>query len=494
MSLTAKLLLAFALVVASAVGVVAFLANRATGSEFQAYIEGAGPMYAVRVARSLGEFHAAKGSWTGVDPLLDGLRRTGDDRLILADAGGTVVGDTSSQLLGRQATALGLANPADVVVEGRVVGRVYLLSSSQAMPRGPGATSGTQPGATGSGMGAGLPRGRGWMGGSQTGAPPLVTAEDRFTSAVTQSLWLSAAAAGALAIALGAILSWQIVRPLRSLTQGARRVAAGDLSQRVKVSSGDEVGQLGSAFNAMAEALERDEVARRNLLADVAHELRTPLTVIEGTADAILDGVFEPTPDRIRAIKEEASQLSRTVADLRDLSLAEAGHLVLRRIGTDVADLISGALPGAEFAASLKGIALTARVDDDLPELTVDPARVRQVLSNLLGNAIRHTPSGGSVVVTARRQDDPPGVVLSVEDTGEGIPAEDLPHVFERFYRVDRSRSRRSGGSGLGLAIAQQLVEAHGGRIWAESEHGRGSRFSFFLPAEAAAAPAIPAK
>jgi len=469
MSLIVKLLLAFAFVVATAVGVVAYLAYQTTGSEFRSYVEMGGQLYGARVARSLGDYYSRAGGWRGVSDLLEGLRRTAEDRLVLADAAGVVVADTGGEWTGQPASKLALPVATAVVVDGRPVGQLYL--------------AGVQPpgGRMGRGFGM-MARGPWWSASDSPGGQSPASPEDRFASGVTQSLWLSALTAGALALALGGLLSWQIVRPLRWLAQGARRVAAGELGHRVKVSSKDEIGQVAVAFNGMAEALERDEQARRNLLADVAHELRTPLAVIEGTADAILDGVFEPTPERIQAIKEEAALLAQTVADLRDLSLAEAGHLALERVPTDPADLATRAVRGAEVVAGPKGIALDLEVEPDLPAVLVDPGRVHQVLSNLLANAVRHTPSGGRVVVGVRRHAEPPGVLFAVADTGEGIPAEDLSHVFERFYRVDRSRSRRSGGSGLGLAIARQLVEAHGGRIWAESQPGQGSRFSFVLP------------
>jgi len=469
MSLTVKLLLAFAFVVATAVGVVAYLAYQTTGSEFQSYVEMGSQLYGARVARSLGDYYSRTGGWRGVSDLLEGLRRTAEDRLVLADTTGVVVADTGGEWTGQPSSKLALPAATAVVVDGRPVGQLYVAG---AQPPG---------GRMGRGFGM-MGRGPWWSTSDVTGGQPAASPEERFSSAVTRSLWLSALTAGALALALGGLLSWQIVRPLRWLTQGARRVAAGELHHRVKVGSRDEVGQLAAAFNGMAEALERDEQARRNLLADVAHELRTPLAVIEGTADAILDGIFEPTPERIQAIKEEAALLAQTVADLRDLSLAEAGHLTLERVPTDPADLATRAARGAEAVAGPRGIALDLEVEPDLPTVLVDPSRVHQVLSNLLANAVRHTSSGGRVALGVRRHAEPPGVLFAVADTGEGIPPEDLPHVFERFYRVDRSRSRRSGGSGLGLSIARQLVEAHGGHIWADSQPGQGSRFSFVLP------------
>ena len=479
MSLTAKLLLAFALVVATGVGVGAYLANRATEGEFQTYVATGGRMYTARVAGSLAGYYAPSGSWQGVGVLLQGLRRTSDDRLVLADASGLVVADTAGQWVGQSAGGVGLADPVPIVAEGRTVGQLYTPSLAVG-----GAGQGR-------GMGAGQGMGRGFRGGmtSPTSGP---TPEESFQAAVSRSLVVSAGVAGALAFALGALASWQVVRPLRWLTRGAERIAAGDLEHRVKVGARDEVGQLARAFNSMAEALERDERARRNLLADVAHELRTPLTVIEGTADAILDGVFEPTPERIQAIKEESQLLAKTIADLRDLALAEAGQLALELAPADARELAERATRGARVLGGAKGVAVELATASDLPvsePIEVDPDRILQVLGNLLGNAVRHTPPGGEVTLAVERR--PGGILFAVEDTGEGISPEDLPHVLERFYRVDRSRSRQTGGSGLGLAIARQLVEAHGGRIWAESVPGQGSRFAFVLPTRSAPASRI---
>ena len=537
-TLTAKIILAFALV-----------AERATRGEFETYVQQGGQMHAARVAQSLSLYHANVGSWRDVGLLLDGLRRTADDRLVLADAGGTVVADTAGELIGRPApAALGGGSP--LRDDGRTVGTVYIAGES-AVARGAEAGAGFGPGASGAGRG-------GRWGTGAVGAPAataetrgpvasVASPEERFTDAVSSSLGFAALLAGAVAIVLGAALSWGIVRPLRSLERAARAVAAGDLGHRVPAASNDELGELAAAFNTMAETLERNERARRNLLADVAHELRTPLTIIEGTADAILDGVFEPTPDRVRAIREEAALLTKTVADLRDLSLAESGHLRLALAAADLGAIAGGAVRGVAAVAGLKGVALDLSVEPSLPTVEVDADRIAQVLTNLLANAIRHTPAGGRVTLSARagvqtaasqtaasqtaasqtatvsetvavslptspflvREGLQPAsratglqsrdreardrggrrallreIVLEVADTGEGIAPADLARVFERFYRADPSRSRETGGTGLGLAVARQLVEAHGGRIWAASEVGVGSRFSFALPVD----------
>ena len=465
-SMVVKVLLAFLAVVAVGVGVTAYLANRTTGAQFREYVQGGGPGYLVHVTSYLGEYYQRKGSWAGVEDLLFYLAEPWGDRLVVADATGLVVADTGGEWQGRQEQGLGLTSPQTISVSGREVGRVYVLGGS-----------GTSPPAFGLGGGH-APTGMGGPGGPM---PLQLTAEQQFLSAVNQSLWWSAALAGVLAVALGLMLGWQIVRPLRLLSASAHRLAAGDLSHRVSVRSRDELGELASSFNHMAASLESNEQTRRDLMADVAHELRTPLAIIEGTADGILDGVFEATPEQVRIIKEETGTLAKLVNDLRELSLAEAGQLTLDRQPAHVEELLQQAAQAAGQMARERGLSLKVEVETPLPLVLVDGRRVLQVLGNLLSNAVRHTPAGGQVKLSAQRTGTGQ-LVISVADTGEGIPAEDLPRVFERFYRADRSRSRRSGGTGLGLAIARQLVEAHGGRIWVESELGEGSEFSFTLP------------
>jgi signal transduction histidine kinase len=212
----------------------------------------------------------------------------------------------------------------------------------------------------------------------------------------------------------------------------------------------------------------------------VAHELRTPLTNIRGYLEALRDGVVEPERTVIDSLHEEAMLLSHLVDDLQELSLAEAGGLTLERQPVVLADVVDRAIGAVRPRAEAEGIALRVDLSEDLPLVDVDPRRIGQVLRNLLDNGLTHTGPGGEIVVNAHAENE--WVEVSVRDTGAGIAVEDLPYVFERFYRADRSRSRATGGAGLGLAIAKQLVEAHGGRIEVESEIGRGTRFTFTLP------------
>jgi two-component system OmpR family sensor kinase/two-component system sensor histidine kinase BaeS len=272
-----------------------------------------------------------------------------------------------------------------------------------------------------------------------------------------------------------------IATPLADVMTAADAVAEGDLSVRVGEDKHGEFGQLARSFNRMVERLERSDRQRRNLTADVAHELRTPVHIIQGNLEGVLDGVYEPTAAHVEATLEETRQLSRLVEDLRTLSLAETGQLPLVKEPVDVAELLADVCTSFSGQAEAAGLGLRVDAEGELPSIVGDVGRLDQVLGNLVANAVRHTPGGGTITLKAEPRKG--GVRIIVRDTGEGIPAEDLPHIFDRFWKGDRSRTRAGGaGSGLGLAIARQLVQAHGGTICVESEVGQGTTFTIELP------------
>lgn len=289
-----------------------------------------------------------------------------------------------------------------------------------------------------------------------------------------------------------------IALPLSNLMAAADAVARGDLSVRVPVNGRGDFRRLSESFNRMTAELERADKQRRNLTADVAHELRTPLHVIQGNLEGIVDGVYDPTPEHINATLSETRALARLVEDLRTLSLAEAGQLPLAMEPVDVAELLADVTTSFSGQAEAAGINLCREVSgSDGPLVVVgDAGRLDQVLSNLMANALRHTPAGG--VITLRAEPLPPsaaqgpgsvggGARIILRDSGEGIPAGDLPYIFDRFWRGDPARSHaRGGGSGLGLAIARQLVQAHQGHIEVESRVGEGTQFTIDLPARPA--------
>ena len=321
-------------------------------------------------------------------------------------------------------------------------------------------------------MGGGMP--------SMGGGPMMGAREDEFLSDMRRSLWISGGLTAAAALGLATVIARQITGPLRRLAAATGDIARGKLDSRIESQGGDEIGQLSKAFNSMAEALERQEELRRSMMADIAHELRTPLSVLRGNLEAMQDGLLEPTSQQVAVLHDQSVALSRLVDDLRTLSLASAGHLELHRRPTDVSELARSVVSEVDAIARQRQVTLSVQTPPGRPHVSLDSDRIGQVLRNLIDNALRYTPPGGriDVEVTARAKK----LIVSVADTGSGIAAQDLPHVFDRFYRADGSRARATGGSGLGLAIVRQLVEAHGGQVWAQSEQGKGSVFSFSLP------------
>ena len=302
----------------------------------------------------------------------------------------------------------------------------------------------------------------------------------RMASALNRSLLWAGLGGGLGGIALVTLVSGRVLDPVRKLRFAARDLGQGDLSQRVSAPGHGEIGELGRTFNTMAEGLERAEQQRRNLMADVAHELRTPLSNIQGYLEAVRDGMVEPNEETIDTITGQVALLSHLVEDLRVLALAEAGSLSLDLQPDSLEEVLRATVESFGPRAHAKGVELHFEVPEGLRTVVMDRARIAQATSNLVENAIFHTPEGGRVSLTARAAGA--HIEVSVQDTGPGIASDELPFVFDRFYRVDPSRSRATGGAGLGLTIAKQLVEAHGGTIRAESTPGAGSRFIFELP------------
>jgi two-component system sensor histidine kinase BaeS len=291
---------------------------------------------------------------------------------------------------------------------------------------------------------------------------------------------LLAAAAGVAAVAIigTAVLSRRVLRPIDKLTTASRRLGHGDLTSRVPVQGNDELAELARSFNRMADSLQRGEERQRRLVADVAHELRTPLANLRGYLEALKDGVIPPDPELFSSLHEEAVLQQRIVDDLQDLALAEAGALAYHRSTVDLAELLETCRVAHAALADSAGVGLTVLAES--VAVQADPDRLRQVVGNLITNAVRATPSGGGVTLRANRIGAL--AVVQVVDTGSGIAPESLPHVFDRFWRADSARGRRTGGSGLGLAITRQIVTDHGGTIEVTSQVGTGTTFTFSLP------------
>ncbi|MBP2650513.1 MAG: integral rane sensor signal transduction histidine kinase [Firmicutes bacterium] len=332
----------------------------------------------------------------------------------------------------------------------------------------------------------------------QAGGQPLMTImmgplEHTFLASVHQSLiWVGL---GILAAGLAAsyALARSITVPLRNLSRAAEQIEKGNLGQTVLVETRDEIGHLAVIFNRMSQTLATNTKLRRQLLANIAHELRTPLAVIQGNLEGMIDGVIEPSPDQLSSLHEEAVRLNRLIKDLRDLSLAEVRQLALEKLPTDMNQLITRSLMKLKSLADEKQIKVSCTLADNLPEVVVDADRMSQVFDNILINAIRYSLCQGRVQVTTAMVGNRghQWLKVAIEDNGPGIPPDDLPYVFDHFYRGDKSRDRKSGGSGIGLAIVKQLVENHGGQVNVESIVGVGSIFNVLLPAGPAAKPMV---
>lgn len=538
-----KLLGAFTLVIAVLAVVTTILANKAAAGEFETYTDRNSEAWAEYLAPALANYYAQHGTWDGVSTILQALpvgstppTTSFSPTMIPTQVWPTPI-PTSAQSgsgMGRGGMGHGMgmgSNGAATAVPMPGMGGAG-INPTESSGRGMGSGMRGSQWSTGSGsadiwsmMGhriivadangnvvsdsSGQPDGTVLSNEQVAGGQPIQvggqaagtvliepeitvpgTPAGEFLRAMNRSILTAVFAAAAAALILGGVLFFQMTAPIRKLKAAASAIAAGDLSQRVPVQSHDELGDLALTFNAMAESLSSAETHRRQMVADVAHELRTPLSVMQANLEAMQDGILPLDSAEIATLHEETVLLTRLVADLHLLSLAEAGQLKLDRDELDPGELIHKAAERLAQNAHERAVMIKIETDGTLPSVIVDGDRIQQVLGNLISNALRYTQPGGNITVRAEPAKKQPGSILvSVTDTGCGIPEEDLPHIFDRFYRADKSRNRASGGSGLGLAITKHIVEAHGGSVWAESPvwpdapaECRGTRISFTLP------------
>jgi len=441
-SLWFRLLAAFTLVIVVTIGAVFFFINQATQSEIRQFSERIGQTRANRMETALSAYYLRQGSWEGIQPFVEQWGKLYGQRIILTDANSTVVADSEGGFLGKPYNPDSAGRPLLPPWQRAAIGTLYV---------------------------------------SPEPAPEVGLASLQLIYAAVGRFFLwGGLIAVAIALLITFFLSRRILAPVKALTSAAKRLGRGDFSQRVQIKDKSELGELAQTFNSMANDLGRTEQLRRNMVADAAHELRTPLSNIRGYLEAIRDGVVAPDAATIQSLHEEVVLLSRLVDDLQELALADADELKIVPQAEDISKLIYQAVAGMRVQATAKGVSISSDLPRKLPSVNIDFHRIGQVLHNLLENAVAHTTKGDTITVTAKQQGS--WVEVTVTDTGEGIPPEDLPNIFERFYRVDKSRTRATGGSGLGLTIVKRLVEAHGGKIKVQSELGEGSRFTFTLP------------
>jgi len=439
-SLRSQLIASFVLVIVVSIGLTYFFVNRGIGNEIQDFEQHDQQIELTRMESLLSRYYADEGEWSGVHLLVENMGALYGKRIVLADENEIVVADSEGELAGED-FLLDWPNKTLLKQESdEVIGTVYVSPEAS--------------------VGYALAQ-------RLAGSTRLVL------------LW-GGLLASAVAIVLAFVLSRRVSAPVAALTTAARRLGNGDFSQRIGLKTRGELGELTQAFNFMASDLERAEKLRQNVVADTAHELRTPLSNIRGYVEAMRDGLVKADTDALHSLDEEVNLLSRLVGDLQELALADAGELKLVCQAEDIGSLINQTVAAEQARALAKGISVSVDLAAGLPLVNIDAHRISQVLRNILENAVDHTTQGDSITVSAEQQGS--WVQISVIDTGEGIPVEHLPNIFERFYRVDRSRTRATGGRGLGLTIAKYLVEAHAGKIEVRSELGKGSHFTFTVP------------
>ena len=444
-SLTLKMILAFLGIALISIVLIVLLARWNTGAEFSRFVL---DRRGEDLVQSLENYYNAQGSWDGVGKMIvmetvpqgpEGMPSR-EPFFSLATESGQVIFAGQGYHYGDQVKPYELEKGIPIQVNGQTVG--VLVMGRLPFDRNP--------------------------------------REEEFIQRTNLMLVYSAIGASLVALLLGILLSRTLTRPIRELTEATHAVADGELGRQVTVHSKDEMGELASSFNKMSTDLARSSNARKQMTADIAHELRTPLSLILGHAEAFHDGVLPPTKENFEIIRDEAERLEKLVEDLRTLSLADAGELSINLQEVLPQKLLRDIQATYQHIASRKNVKIRLEASSETPMLQIDPGRMTQVLTNIFDNALRHTPEGGQITLSAQKVDN--GVQLSIQDSGPGIEGEDTNRIFERFYRTDSARHRDGGGSGLGLAIAKSIVEMHQGQIWAESKPGQGLKIIIRFP------------
>ncbi len=446
-SLQFRLLFFFTLIILITITTVFFFLNNATVSRIKEFEESQTEDLADRMQIALTSYFFQFGNWEGIQPDLAQWGEVYGQHLIITDSQGIAVADSQANLIGQTFNSENgwVKRSLGTIIINQYqgnIGTLYISSTS-------------------------------------TSEAEIISLKLMY-SQVGRYFILGGLIAVVISVFITVLISRRILSPIRALEQAAVKIGRGDFSTRLRLNDKSELGDLARVIDNMTDELQKMEQFRRNLVADIAHELRTPLSNIRGYLEAISDGLIQPDLKTITSLNEEVSLLSHLVEDLQELALAEAGQLTLNRRAENITELLAQAVTASKPAAMQRGVDLGINSSGELPPCDIDAHRILQVLHNLIENAIVHTPPNGSVTLNTDRQGG--WIVVSIVDTGEGIAAQDLPYIFERFYRVDKSRTRSTGGHGLGLTIAKRLVEAHGGEIAVVSKVGEGTRFRFTIP------------
>ncbi|GAB4494683.1 MAG: ATP-binding protein [Anaerolineales bacterium] len=448
-----RLILSFTLVLLVSLLTVSAVARQTAASEVRVFMARGGMVGLNTLVENLESYYSTHGTWQGAESLLQnkgmhgnngkgymGGSGTANQRLLLCDADWNILLDTADEHPKGVLPPEVRRNTIALVVRSTPVG--YLL------PQG--------------------------------GAAVAPAEETRLIERLNQATLSAALIAGGLALLLALLLAERLLRPVQSLTRAANALAQGDLSQRVPISGEDELAELGKTFNQMAQNLQNTQELRRALTADIAHELRTPLAVQRAQLEALQDGIYDPTPETIQTLLNQNQLLTRLVDDLRTLALADSGQLTLNRTETDLNALCNRQIEHFRATTAAKNITLTYNAPAQPLQILADSQRIEQILSNILANAVRYTPESGTITLNLRQTAT--HAEICIHDSGNGIPENALPFIFERFYRADKSRARSEGGTGLGLAIARQLARLHNGNLTAENSTHGGAMFTLTLP------------
>ncbi|GAB4473675.1 MAG: ATP-binding protein [Anaerolineales bacterium] len=461
--MTKKFFLAFTVIVLISLASMIWIVRQSTANEIRAFMFPGGMVSREEMVQSLAEYFQLQGSWDGVETIFTrgaggrgfGWQNRGgmqggtgmmhgmmmDQRIQVVDAEGFIVYDSLNQSAGTQFSKELQPLADEIKVGNQIVGYVYV----------------------------------------EGGMIFSRADESRLVQRLNRAAMIAAAIGGGISLLVAIFLSYSLGRPIRELTQAAIQIRSGNLSQRVPVRSRDEIGILAETFNQMADALEKAEQTRRTMTADIAHELRNPLAVQRANLEALIDGVYPLSAENLQTVLEQNILLSRLVDDLRTLALAESGQLSLEKTNVDIIEILIRVAETFRPQAEERNILLILPPQQsNSPSVYADPMRMEQILGNLLSNALRYTPPYGTIEIGFVESSEQ--VKITVKDSGPGIPEQDLPHIFERFYRADRSRSRLEGGSGLGLAIARNLAIAHGGWLEAANAPQGGAIFTLTLP------------